>query len=102
MPETVALMLAAASIGAVWSSCSPDFGEQGVLDRFGQIGAKLFIACDVYWYNGKLQDVAEKVRAVSTALAVPVRVVPYAGDAPALANYSSEERRVGKEVYSPR
>lgn len=86
MPETVALMLAAASIGAVWSSCSPDFGEQGVLDRFGQIGAKLFIACDGYWYNGKLQDVAEKVRAVSTALAVPVLVVPYAGDAPALAN----------------
>ncbi|MBW8282336.1 MAG: AMP-binding protein, partial [Rhizobium sp.] len=44
MPETVALMLAAASIGAIWSSCSPDFGEQGVLDRFGQIEPKLFVA----------------------------------------------------------
>ena len=85
MPETVALMLAAASIGAVWSSCSPDFGEQGVLDRFGQIGPKLFIACDGYWYNGKLQDAAEKVRAVSAVLAVPVLVVHYAGDAEALA-----------------
>ncbi|WP_142588310.1 acetoacetate--CoA ligase [Pseudorhizobium halotolerans] len=85
MPETVALMLAAASIGAVWSSCSPDFGEQGVLDRFGQIAPKLFIACDGYWYNGKLQDVADKVRTVAAALAVPVLVVPYAGDAPALA-----------------
>jgi acetoacetyl-CoA synthetase len=53
MPETVAAMLAAASIGAIWSSCSPDFGEQGVLDRFGQIEPKLFIACDGYWYNGK-------------------------------------------------
>nr|CAD6604755.1 acetoacetate--CoA ligase [Rhizobium sp. TCK] len=85
MPETVAMMLAAASIGAVWSSCSPDFGEQGVLDRFGQIAPKLFIACDGYWYNGKLQDVADKVRTVAAALAVPVLVVPYAGDAPGLA-----------------
>ncbi len=53
-------MLAATSIGAIWSSCSPDFGEQGVLDRFGQIEPKLFIACDAYWYNGKLQDVQSK------------------------------------------
>ncbi|TIT19422.1 MAG: acetoacetate--CoA ligase, partial [Mesorhizobium sp.] len=53
MPETVAAMLAAASIGAVWSSCSPDFGEQGVLDRFGQIEPVVFIAPDGYWYNGK-------------------------------------------------
>ncbi|MCB5202702.1 acetoacetate--CoA ligase [Neorhizobium sp. T786] len=85
MPETVALMLAAASIGAVWSSCSPDFGEQGVLDRFGQIEPKLFIACDGYWYNGKLQDVAQKVCAVSLVLSVPVLVIPYAGDAVGLA-----------------
>lgn len=81
MPETVALMLAAASIGAIWSSCSPDFGEQGVLDRFGQIEPKLFIACDGYWYNGKLQDVAAKVSAIEPKLGVPVLVVPYAGDA---------------------
>ena len=85
MPETIACMLAAASIGAIWSSCSPDFGDQGVLDRFGQIGPKLFITCDAYWYNGKLQDVSAKVRAVSEVLKAPVLVVPYAGDAPALA-----------------
>ncbi|WP_440409639.1 acetoacetate--CoA ligase [Neorhizobium petrolearium] len=85
MPETIACMLATASIGAIWSSCSPDFGEQGVLDRFGQIGPKLFITCDAYWYNGKLQDVAAKVKAVSAVLNAPVLVVPYAGDAPALA-----------------
>ncbi|CDZ44432.1 acetoacetate--CoA ligase [Neorhizobium galegae] len=85
MPETVACMLAAASIGAIWSSCSPDFGEQGVLDRFGQIGPKLFITCDSYWYNGKLQDVSTKVKTVSEVLKTPVLVVPYAGDAPALA-----------------
>jgi acetoacetyl-CoA synthetase len=85
MPETIALMLAAASIGAIWSSCSPDFGEQGVLDRFGQIEPKLFIACDGYWYAGKLQDVSAKVQAVSQKLGVPVLIVPYAGDADALA-----------------
>jgi len=85
MPETIAGMLAAASIGAIWSSCSPDFGEQGVLDRFGQIEPKLFIGCDGYWYNGKRQDVADKVRAVAARLNVPVLVIPYAGDAAALA-----------------
>ncbi|NKN34735.1 acetoacetate--CoA ligase [Agrobacterium sp. a22-2] len=85
MPETVAAMLAASAIGAIWSSCSPDFGEQGVLDRFGQIGPKLFICCDGYWYNGKKQDVADKVQAVAVKLGVPVLVIPYAGDAEALA-----------------
>lgn len=85
MPETIALMLATASIGAIWSSCSPDFGEQGVLDRFGQIAPRLFIACDGYWYNGKRQDVDAKVRAVSAALGVPTLIVPYAGEARMLA-----------------
>jgi acetoacetyl-CoA synthetase len=85
LPETIAAMLAAASIGAIWSSCSPDFGRQGVLDRFGQIEPKLFIACDGYWYNGKRQDVADKVRDVAAELKVPVVIVPCAGDAAALA-----------------
>ncbi|WP_337183607.1 acetoacetate--CoA ligase [Shinella sp.] len=85
MPETVACMLAAASLGAIWSSCSPDFGEQGVLDRFGQIEPRLFIACDAYWYAGKLQDVSAKVKAVAGKLGAPVVVVHYAGDAEALA-----------------
>ncbi|MCC8931353.1 acetoacetate--CoA ligase [Rhizobium ipomoeae] len=84
MPETVALMLAATSLGAIWSSCSPDFGDQGVLDRFGQIEPKLFIACDGYWYNGKRQDVADKIVTVAAKLDVPVLVVPYAGDTAAL------------------
>lgn len=84
IPETVALMLAAASIGAVWSSCSPDFGEQGVLDRFGQINPKLFIACDGYWYNGKFQDVRDKVCAVAETLACATVIVHYAGDADAV------------------
>ena len=53
MPETVISMLATASLGAVWTSCSPDFGVQGVLDRFGQVKPKIFICVDGYYYNGK-------------------------------------------------
>lgn len=81
MPETVAAMLAAASIGAVWSSCSPDFGEQGVLDRFGQIEPVIFIAPDGYWYNGKAIEVADKIAAVAGKLATvrKVLIVDYLG-----------------------
>jgi acetoacetyl-CoA synthetase len=83
MPEAIAAMLAAASLGAIWSSCSPDFGERGVLDRFGQIEPKLFIACDGYWYNGKQIEVADKLRAIAEKLisAEAVVVVPYLGEA---------------------
>ena len=68
MPETVACMLAATSLGAVWSSCSPDFGEQGVVDRFSQIEPVLFIAADGYWYNGKQNDVSAKVATIVARL----------------------------------
>jgi acetoacetyl-CoA synthetase len=82
LPETVAAMLAATSLGAIWSSCSPDFGEQGVLDRFQQIEPKLFIACDGYWYNGKAQEIGAKVAAVSRALPVQRTVLAsYLGSA---------------------
>ncbi|MGO8239605.1 acetoacetate--CoA ligase [Rhizobium ruizarguesonis] len=86
VPEAVACMLAAASIGAIWSSCSPDFGEQGVIDRFGQIEPKLFLACDSYWYNGKRIDVGNKVRALQARLAVPFVIVDYCGGAADLAS----------------
>ncbi|RUO65588.1 acetoacetyl-CoA synthetase [Pseudidiomarina planktonica] len=62
--ETVVAMLATTSIGAIWSSCSPDFGVQGVLDRFGQIEPKLFITVDGYFYNGKTIDLADKTAAI--------------------------------------
>jgi acetoacetyl-CoA synthetase len=68
MPETIAAMLAAASVGAVWSSCSPDFGEKGVLDRFGQIEPVIFFAPDGYWYAGKRIEVGPKVAAVLARL----------------------------------
>jgi acetoacetyl-CoA synthetase len=84
MPEAVAVMLAAASLGAIFSSCSPDFGERGVLDRFGQIEPSLFFAVDGYWYNGKAVDVADKVTAIAAKLPSVARtvIVPYLGHAP--------------------
>jgi len=83
MPEAVAVMLAAASLGAIFSSCSPDFGERGVLDRFGQIEPKLFFAVDGYWYNGKAVDVADKVAAIARKLPGTRRtvIVSYLGRA---------------------
>jgi len=60
LPEATAAMLATASIGAVWSSCSPDFGVQGVVDRFGQIEPKVFFCADSYLYGGKTFDLAQK------------------------------------------
>ncbi len=60
MPESTAAMLATASLGAIWSSCSPDFGVQGVLDRFGQIEPKVFFCADRYFYGGKEFDLREK------------------------------------------
>ena len=56
VPEAVVAMLASASVGAIWSSCSPDFGVRGVLDRFGQIEPKVLFTADGYFYNGKRID----------------------------------------------
>jgi len=67
-PEAVIVMLAASSIGAVWSSCSPDFGIQGVLDRFTQIKPKILIATSEYEYNGKRFDCSEKIAKIISGL----------------------------------
>jgi acetoacetyl-CoA synthetase len=79
LPETVIAMLAATSIGAIWSSCSPDFGIDGVLDRLGQIEPKVLFCAAAYSYNGKTHDCLEKVRGIVTALPCIERtvVVPY-------------------------
>ena len=61
IPEAVITMLAAASIGAIWSSTSPDFGIQGVIDRFGQIKPKIFLAIKSYYYNGKHINCKDKI-----------------------------------------
>ncbi|MGH8667780.1 MAG: acetoacetate--CoA ligase [Burkholderiales bacterium] len=68
LPEATAAMLATASLGAVWSSCSPDFGVQGVLDRFGQIEPKVLFCADGYLYGGKEFDCQDKVEAVLARL----------------------------------
>jgi acetoacetyl-CoA synthetase len=68
LPEALAAMLASASLGAIWSSCSPDFGVQGVLDRFGQIEPKVLFCADGYFYGAKEFDSQEKVREVLARL----------------------------------
>lgn len=82
--ETVIAMLAATSLGAVWSSCSPDFGQNGVLDRFGQIEPKVLITTDGYHYASKTLDSLERIRGVLEKLpsVQQVVVVPYVSAAP--------------------
>jgi acetoacetyl-CoA synthetase len=85
LPETVIAMLATASLGAIWSSCSPDFGANGVLDRFGQIRPTLLICSDGYRYAGKTIDLLPRVREVRQRLSDIRRViiVPYLEATPA-------------------
>jgi acetoacetyl-CoA synthetase len=79
LPETVIAMLAAASLGAIWSSCSPDFGPRGVVDRFGQIEPKVLFAADGYFYNGRSHDSLERVAAICDEIPSLERIVivPY-------------------------
>jgi len=79
MMETVIAMLAATSIGAMWSSCSPDFGIKGILDRFGQIKPKVLFTANGYSYNGKAYDSLERVASILKDLPSIQKVVvaPY-------------------------
>ncbi|MGI9332118.1 MAG: acetoacetate--CoA ligase, partial [Gammaproteobacteria bacterium] len=79
LPESILAMLATTSIGAIWSSCSPDFGVRGVVDRFGQIEPKVLFTADGYYYNGKEHDSLERVRDVTREVPSIERVVviPY-------------------------
>ena len=89
--QTVVGMLAAASIGAVWSSCSPDFGAQGVVDRFGQIEPRVLIACSGYRYAGKQLDMSGKLAEILPQLSglQQLIMVPYGGVEPCLAEFAS-------------
>jgi len=80
--ETVITMLAATGIGAVFSSCSPDFGLAGVLDRFGQIAPKVLVTCDGYVYQGKLVALAERIRHLADRISEieAIVVVPVLGE----------------------
>jgi acetoacetyl-CoA synthetase len=82
--ETVVAMLAATSIGAIWSSCSPDFGFKGVMDRFGQIEPKVLVTCDGYFFKGKPQDSLGRIKEVVAQIAAiqKVVVVPFVNEKP--------------------
>jgi len=79
LPETVIAMLAATSIGAIWSSCSPDFGIDGVVDRLGQIKPRVLFCAAAYSYNGKTHDCLDKVKSIVNAIPSIGKtiVVPY-------------------------
>ncbi len=79
MPESIIAMLATTSIGAIWSSSSPDFGINGVLDRFSQIKPKVLFAANGYFYNGKSHDSLEKLQGILQDLPTveKVVVIPY-------------------------
>ena len=90
MPEAVIAMLATASLGAVWSSASPDFGVEGVMDRFGQIEPKVLFCVDGYYYNGKVIDCMAKNREVASRLPQLTRCV--------LVTYIDQWRRCRRSI----
>ena len=94
MPEAILAMLAAASIGAIWSSCSPDFGMDGVMDRFGQIEPKVLFAADGYFYNGKRIDSVDRARGIVERIPSieKVVVVPYVAETPDLTGLAKSVR----------
>src|SRR5260370_11415684 len=88
LPESISARLAATGIGASFSTCSPDFGVQGVLDRFGQIAPAVLFAAGGYFYNGREIDSLQKVRDIAARLPSLKRVVvvPYLSDRPCLSS----------------
>ncbi len=84
VPEAVIAALGSAAVGAVWSSCSPDFGVRGVLDRFGQIEPRLLVTADAYRYAGRVHNSNRRVLEIAAALpsVEQVVVIPYCGGGP--------------------
>jgi acetoacetyl-CoA synthetase len=84
LPETVIAMLASASLGAVFTACSPDFGVQGAVDRFGQTAPKVLIAADGYFYNGNRLSSLERLQGIAAELPDLQRIVlvSYVGGRP--------------------
>lgn len=102
MPEAIIAMLAAASIGAVWSSCSPDFGVDGVIDRFGQIAPKVLFAADGYFHAGKRLDNLARLEQIVARLPSVERtvVVAYGEDAPPPGGVGRIERAVSWSEFT--
>ncbi len=106
LPETIVAALGTASVGAVWSSCSPDFGVQGVLDRFGQIEPRVLVAVDGYFFGGKRFDIVPRLAPIQRGLPSVEQtiVVPYAdvdGERPSQSTSWSEWLKRGTDG-SPR
>src|SRR5476651_311965 len=95
LPETAIAMLAAASLGAIWTSCSPDFGLGAVVDRFGQIEPKVLVAADGYFYAGKSLDSLPLIADLTLKLpsVQQVVVVPYTTGDPALERLRDAKRK---------
>jgi acetoacetyl-CoA synthetase len=87
LPETAMAMMAASAVGAIWSSCSPDFGVQGVLDRFGQIEPTVLFSADGYFYAGRAHSSLDKLPAILAKLPSVRRavIVPYVAERPDIA-----------------
>jgi len=106
LPETIVAALGAAAVGAVWSSCSPDFGVQGVLDRFGQIEPRVLVSVDGYFFGGKCHDVMPRLGQIASALPSVERtvIVSYGGTAangPAVARSISWADWLANEPHDP-
>ena len=93
LPETIIAMLAATSIGAIWSSCSPDFGISGVVDRLGQISPKVLFCAAAYTYNGKQHDCLEKVKEIQQQISSIEKIVvtPYVAEKPDLSGLKNAQ-----------
>jgi acetoacetyl-CoA synthetase len=102
--ETVVAMLATTSIGAIWSSCSPDFGINGVVDRFGQIEPKILFAADGYYYNGKTIDCLSQIHEVGAKISSleKIIVIPVINAVPALEriNTDSDSRMITLDDFT--
>jgi acetoacetyl-CoA synthetase len=95
VPETAIAMLAAISLGAIWSSCSPDFGTAGVVDRLGQIQPRVLFSVDSYTYNGKTHDCLQRVREITAQIPSIERIVI----APCLEEHARTDGLEGAETW---
>ncbi len=107
MPETVIMMLATSSIGAIFSSASPDFGVDGVLDRFGQIDPKILLTTDGYWYNGneinitdKVLDIVKSLPSLEKVILAPLLGIEVDNDNGKFVNYNDIQNQYStKEIF---
>ncbi len=101
--DAILAMLATAAVGAIWTSCSPDFGVSGVLDRFGQTQPKVLFCVDQYYYNGKIHDAWNKIQSVCQQIGGLQHIVcvPYAGTTPQMDRSAIAATLLGDTLNAP-